>query len=39
MLVNLMSQLSGYLVKKASILSGGMCLCVYVLVYAEKLSG
>ena len=37
MLVNLMSQLSGGLFKKASILSGGMCLCVYKLLYREKL--
>lgn len=39
MSVNLMSQLSGGLVKKASILSGGRCLCVYMLVYTDKLSG
>ena len=31
-----MSQLSGGLFKKASILSGGMCLCVYKLLCREK---
>ena len=31
-----MSQLSGGLFKKACILSGGMCLCVYKLLYRDK---